>query len=53
MPLEVLRTIHSFDPCMACGVHLLDVNGNEIHQVSLDAADHFNNPLLKARGGTR
>lgn len=53
MPLEVLRTIHSFDPCMACGVHLLDVNGNEINQISLDAADHFNNPLVKARGGTR
>jgi Ni,Fe-hydrogenase I large subunit len=23
-PLEILRTIHSFDPCMACGVHVLD-----------------------------
>ena len=23
-PLEVLRTIHSFDPCLACAVHLLD-----------------------------
>lgn len=23
-PLEVLRTIHSFDPCMACAVHLVD-----------------------------
>jgi len=23
-PLEVLRTIHSFDPCIACAVHLLD-----------------------------
>src|SRR3989337_25030 len=34
MPLEVLRTIHSFDPCMACGVHLVDVNGNEINQVT-------------------
>ncbi|WP_448853700.1 nickel-dependent hydrogenase large subunit [Corynebacterium frankenforstense] len=32
-PLEVLRTIHSFDPCMACGVHLLDPEGNEIFQV--------------------
>jgi len=50
MPLEVLRTIHSFDPCMACGVHLLDVDGNEINQISLDAADHFSNPLLRMRG---
>jgi Ni,Fe-hydrogenase I large subunit len=23
-PLEVLRTVHSFDPCMACAVHLVD-----------------------------
>jgi Ni,Fe-hydrogenase I large subunit len=50
MPLEVLRTIHSFDPCMACGVHLLDVDGNEINQISLDAADHFSNPLVRLRG---
>jgi Ni,Fe-hydrogenase I large subunit len=32
-PLEILRTIHSFDPCMACGVHVLDASGNEITQV--------------------
>jgi Ni,Fe-hydrogenase I large subunit len=32
-PLEVLRTIHSFDPCMACGVHVLDAQGREITQV--------------------
>ena len=25
-PLEVLRTIHSFDPCIACAVHLVDEN---------------------------
>ncbi len=23
-PLEILRTIHSFDPCIACGVHVVD-----------------------------
>ncbi|MEW5961814.1 MAG: nickel-dependent hydrogenase large subunit, partial [Chloroflexota bacterium] len=23
-PLEILRTIHSFDPCMACAIHLID-----------------------------
>jgi hydrogenase large subunit len=25
-PLEILRTIHSFDPCIACAVHLMDPN---------------------------
>ncbi len=25
-PLEILRTIHSFDPCMACAVHMVDAN---------------------------
>lgn len=25
-PLEVLRTVHSFDPCMACAVHVVDAN---------------------------
>jgi len=49
MPLEVLRTIHSFDPCMACGVHLLDAQGRETNEITLDAADHFSNPLLKVR----
>lgn len=28
-PLEILRTIHSFDPCMACAVHLVDPDGEE------------------------
>lgn len=32
-PLEVLRTIHSFDPCLACAVHLVDKNNNEIVKV--------------------
>jgi Ni,Fe-hydrogenase I large subunit len=26
-PLEVLRTVHSFDPCMACAVHVVQANG--------------------------
>jgi len=33
-PLEILRTIHSFDPCIACAVHLYDENGSYIHQVN-------------------
>src|ERR1022692_4414429 len=26
-PLEVLRTVHSFDPCLACAVHVVDGKG--------------------------
>jgi hydrogenase large subunit len=29
-PVEILRTIHSFDPCLACAVHVMDGNGSEI-----------------------
>ena len=32
-PIEILRTIHSFDPCLACGVHVLDPQGREIVKV--------------------
>jgi hydrogenase large subunit len=32
-PLEILRTIHSFDPCIACGVHVLDAEGKPIVEV--------------------
>ena len=32
-PLEILRTVHSFDPCMACGVHVLDPRGRELVKV--------------------
>ena len=32
-PLEVLRTIHSFDPCLACAVHLYDEKGTYVHQI--------------------
>ncbi len=34
-PLEILRTIHSFDPCIACAVHLVDPNGKEMMQVKV------------------
>jgi hydrogenase large subunit len=27
-PLEVLRTVHSFDPCLACAVHVIDAQGH-------------------------
>jgi [NiFe] hydrogenase large subunit/hydrogenase large subunit len=31
--VEILRTIHSFDPCLACAVHLFDGSGTEIVRV--------------------
>ncbi len=34
-PLEILRTIHSFDPCLACAVHVVDPNGEELIQVRI------------------
>ncbi|HIJ82187.1 MAG TPA: nickel-dependent hydrogenase large subunit [Desulfuromonadales bacterium] len=34
-PLEILRTIHSFDPCLACAVHVMDANGNELVKVKV------------------
>ncbi len=35
-PLEILRTIHSFDPCMACAVHVVDPEGRELMRVQMD-----------------
>ncbi len=32
-PLEILRTVHSFDPCLACAVHVVDPDGEELIQV--------------------
>ncbi len=34
-PIEILRTIHSFDPCMACGVHVLDATGAVVTEVKV------------------
>jgi hydrogenase large subunit len=33
-PVEILRTIHSFDPCLACAVHLYDPHGRQVHHVT-------------------
>lgn len=33
LPLEVLRTVHSFDPCLACAVHMADSRKRSIVQV--------------------
>jgi hydrogenase large subunit len=35
LPLEALRTIHSFDPCLACAVHTIDQDGEEIARVKV------------------
>lgn len=37
-PVEILRTIHSFDPCLACAVHLYDEKGKNISQVQSGGA---------------
>jgi hydrogenase large subunit len=34
LPLEIIRTIHSFDPCIACAVHLYDENGDIIKEIN-------------------
>ena len=34
-PLEILRTIHSFDPCIDCAVHVTDPNGEELIKVNV------------------
>ncbi|WP_330981829.1 MULTISPECIES: hydrogenase 2 large subunit [Enterobacterales] len=34
-PLEVVRTIHSFDPCMSCAVHIVDATGSEVTRVKV------------------
>jgi hydrogenase large subunit len=35
-PVEILRTIHSFDPCIACAVHLSDEEGEELLQLRVN-----------------
>jgi hydrogenase large subunit len=34
-PLEIQRTIHSFDPCIACAVHVNDPNGEELTRIEV------------------
>lgn len=36
MALSIVRTIHSFDPCMACSVHLYDENGTVVHKIDIN-----------------
>jgi len=34
-PIEILRTVHSFDPCMACAVHVLDKHNTEVMRIQV------------------
>ncbi|MBW1922640.1 MAG: nickel-dependent hydrogenase large subunit [Deltaproteobacteria bacterium] len=34
-PLEILRTVHSFDPCIACAVHVIDPDSNQVYKVKV------------------
>ena len=35
-PLEILRTIHSFNPCMACAVHVINTEEQEALRVRVE-----------------
>ncbi len=34
-PVEILRTLHSFDPCLACSTHIISPDGTELTQVKV------------------
>jgi len=34
-PIEIQRTIHSFDPCIACAVHVTDPEGEELVKIKV------------------
>jgi len=34
-PLEVLKVLHSFDPCLACAVHIIDTKGKELSRYKI------------------
>jgi quinone-reactive Ni/Fe-hydrogenase large subunit len=36
-PLEVLRVVHSFDPCLACAVHVMDMKGKTITEYKVNS----------------
>lgn len=42
-PLEILRTVHSFDPCLACAVHVVDARGRAIGAYRLRLQEVFLN----------
>ena len=34
-PVEILRTVHSYDPCIACGVHVIDAKTNKVRKFKI------------------
>jgi hydrogenase large subunit len=34
-PLEILRTVHSFDPCLACATHVMSADGRKLAEVKV------------------
>ncbi|MEM1103147.1 MAG: nickel-dependent hydrogenase large subunit [Pseudomonadota bacterium] len=34
-PVEILRTVHSFDPCLACSTHIMSEDGEELSQIKV------------------
>lgn len=34
-PLEILRSIHSFDPCLACSTHIYNEQGEELYNFEI------------------
>ena len=40
-PLEIIRTVHSFDPCIACAVHVVDTKGKELATYKVDPTCAF------------
>ena len=40
-PLEIIRTVHSFDPCIACAVHVVDTKGKELSTYKIDPTCAF------------
>ena len=34
-PVEILRTLHSFDPCLACSTHVMSPDGTELAEVKV------------------
>lgn len=35
-PLEIIRKIHSYDPCIACAVHIMDTKGNDLSEYKVN-----------------
>jgi Ni,Fe-hydrogenase I large subunit len=50
-PIEILRTVHSFDPCMACAVHVTDPGRHEISRVRGGRTREYQAENGEQRGG--